>query len=339
MADEKTILPDGASSPSINDQFKKRGIAAPVTPAANPPAKVEATVKEPENKIDETVIDWQAKAKALEAEVENLTNNPKIVTIEKILSPEDIQAKADAERKEFLNYVVIDKKIPAMDLERYEINKNLTARDYLFEKYKSEVIADDPDTAPNELLIAFESEYGLGTTDEKALRRANQKMEIEANAKKAEEFKIFHGLNDEFKNVQSVKAKAKDYSQLVADAKPEIIFSIQPDGFDEPVQVIVDYTDIDASLRKELLTTDAFQSFTKDGVDTAKSIGEFIQDFVEKKKMNKIIEEAVDKLVQKKISQLKIGAIAPADTPGGSNVQQVNKFEYTGIQKQIDANK
>jgi hypothetical protein len=207
----------------------------------------------------------------------------------------------------------------------------------MFAKYKEQAKKDNPELEDNEIEMDFNSEYGLSTEDPKKLERAVKRLELEAKEGKSEEFKEFFPLKDQFKAHKEVTTKLPVYKNLVENSKPEIKVSLPAElfGLKDAIEVDIDYTDIYADLVKELKDPDIFKTFTAEGVDTGKAINQYITDTVNERKRNDIVKALVDKAYAEKMKDIKLGSIAPSDTKSGSQVVNVNKPGWEGLESKV----
>lgn len=317
MSNEKTTS-NTPPATSIQDQFKNSGMEYNRT--VTTPIEEKKEVVGGEGKIatsavqSEEQIDWKARAEALEVELKKKDT----VVITKVLTPEEVLAQQQKEYEELQNFVVLDKKYSALDWERFNKLKSVPAKEYLFERYKSERKQEDAELLDNVIEADFEAEYGLATVSEKALTRANANLERIANIVKAEEFKNFQNIEEEFKTTKAINAKTLEYNQLVSAAKPNIVINIKPEGFDAEVQIPVDYSDYEAEVKKQLLNSSLFNTFTAEGVNTQQAIEDYITAEVKRAKFDSIVNKSVDQLYQAKMKDIKLGSVAPPVVIQGS---------------------
>lgn len=327
--------PQKIVSPSLDDQFKRNNLKVDAT--QNTPAS-QVLVDDP-NKgktPEEITLDLQNQIAALKAENETLTKNPKVV--ERILTPEEIQAKKDSDDKALLQFVVVDKNIKATEWERFQKYKSVSDRDYVFEKYKAEMLAEDPSAQDNDIQIAFEGEYGLNQSSASAIQRVERRIALEASKGKAEEFKQFEGIDDEFKAVSFAKVKGPVYEKMVNELPSETFLDVTPEGFKEPVEIKVDFSDILEQIKSDLKSPVFFSQFNQEDVDTAKSIDAYVGEQIRLKKFDVILKEAVEAAYKIKMKDIKQGSIAPVETTPGSKTEKTIPAGYEGITKQFEKN-
>lgn len=331
MPNEKTTS-NTPPATSIQEQFKDSGMEYNRT--VTPPVEEKKEVVE-EGKVattpvvtQEEQIDWKARAQALEVELKKKDT----VVITKVLTPEEVLAQQQKEYEELQNFVVLDKKHSALDWERFNKLKSVPAKEYLLERYKSERKQEDAELLDNVIEADFEAEYGLATVSEKALIRANANMEHIAKIVKAEEFKNFQNIEEEFKTTKAINAKTLEYNQLVSAAKPNIVINIKPEGFDAEVQIPVDYSDYEAEVKKQLLNSALFNTFTAEGVNTQQAIEDYIIAEVKRAKFDDLLNKGVDQLYQAKMKDIKLGSLAPPVIIQGSQPDN-KKNSHPGLTK------
>lgn len=342
MADESNII-----APSIRENLKAGGFEVSTekhvekkevvnevkTPVVENKTETKTEDKTPAKKEapKSEVIDWEAKSKELQAELEAARKVAPTVIV-KELTPEDIAARQKEEDEAVLNYVVTEKKLSAIAYEKFQNSKNIADTDYVFAKYKE----DNKETGLNEeeLRSEFEDEYKLNSQNENVLARANKRIALEAKEYKALDFKDFANVRDEYKNVTSTKAKAATYSKLIAAAKPEIKMPFKPDGLDEAVEITVDYTDLLPEIQKELLNPSVFSQFTDEKVDTEKAINDYIISTVKEKRGEQTNTDLLNLAFEKMKLKIEIGATHPIVAPQGSGAEEKKNLN-PGISKLI----
>ena len=272
-------------------------------------------------------IDWKAKYEEAEAKLKA------IPVVEKVLTPEEVEAKLREEENEVLNYVVTEKKQSALDYEKFKLAQTLPAKDFIFERYKASEKKVNPDLTDAEILIDFEAEYGFSSANERVQKRAEERVALEAKTIQAEEFKPFLGLKEELATVKSIKAKANVYNTFVSSSNPIVSVSTKIEGLKEPVSVEVDYSDIKDEIRKELATEELFSAFTAEGVDTEKAINSYIETEIQIRKRDLIIAQLVDKAYVEKMKQIKLGSVAAPVVDSGTVAKDVPNPAYEFINK------
>ncbi len=315
-------------APINNAPASEEGKVVTTTPATTTPANTNTATEQ---------IDYKAELEKAKAELEKYkTAEPKV--IEKILTPEEILAREQAEKNEFTKWVVTDKNIKPSLLERFETVMNQPAKDYIYAKYKEQAKKDNPDMDDSEIEMDFNTEYGLGSGNEKKEERAINRIELEAKEDKNKEFKDFFPLKDQFKAHKEVTTKLPVYKSLVESSKPEIKVSLPSElfGLKEAIEIDVDYSDIKDELIKELKDPEVFKLFTAEGVDTEKAINHYISQNVKERKQNEIVKSLVEKAYTEKVKEIKLGSVAPSDTKTGSKVENVSKPGWEDIAKKID---
>lgn len=328
------------TSPSISEQFKNNGIDAPalVTPVVkNDPIVNDVITPVVNNTPDNT--DWKAEVEKLKAEQKELLLKleAKTAVVEKVLTPEEIAMRDQQEEEELVNYIVLEKKMKATDYENFVAKQNQSNRDFVWANYLNDRKLENPDISESEALIDFESEYNLLSGDEKALARANKRLDAEAIAIKNEMFKPFSGIKNEFKTHKSIKAKAESYNKLVTEALPAVKVSYKLDD-EMSIESDIAYEDVIAEIKQELLSAPYFSEFTKEGVDTKKAIDEFITSEAKSRKQEATMADIINKAVEAKTKKTQLGAISPPEQRAGSVSETTNTFAPS-IQKLINENK
>lgn len=308
-------------APSLEANLLRNGLAVEKELVA----KVEEG-NQPANTSTEQ-IDWKARAEELEAKLKA------IPVVEKVLTPEEVEAKLKEEENELLNYIVTDKKLSALDYEKFKVAQTIPAKDFIFERYKAEAKKDNPDLSDAELLLDFEAEYGFSSANEKVKERAEKRVALEAKSIQSEEFKPFAGLKEELATVKTIKAKADVYNKFVSASNPTVAVSTKLEGLEQPVTVEVDYSDIAADIKKELATKELFSAFTAEGVDTEKAINSYIETEIQIRKRDLIVAQLVDKAYTEKMKSIKLGSIAPPATQVGTKSKDTPNPAYDFINK------
>ncbi len=337
MEDTKDNTSSPIVSKSIEENVRDFGLKVPEKKVEAPAPTNNTEASSTETKVPSTTdADLKTELEKVKAELEKYkTAQPTIV--EKILTQEEIQARVQAEAQEFERWAVTDKNIKPSSLERFNTVINQPAKDYLLEKYKAEAKKADPDINDAEIEADFDSENGLTTNDEKKLEKALKKLEIVAEKEKQEEFKDFLPLKDQFKTHKEISTKLPVYKDLVEKSKPEVKVSLPAElfGLKEPVEIDVDYSDIYDKINKELKEADIFNSLTAEGVDTEKAINAYYIGRVREEKYNDIIEKLVVTAYKAKEAEIKLGSIAPPDTKSGSQVVNVVKPGWEGLEEKV----
>lgn len=283
--------------------------------------------------VTETKDSEELKAQLAKLTKENdeLRKNPTI--IEKILTPDEIAQREKNFEDEVVNYVVVEKKKNAADYQTYKSSKSLSAKDFLFAKYKSERLAEDKTLTEEVMMNDFDVENGLATQDEKALARANNKLEITANVVRSNEFKEFEGIADEYRSNKTKKEKEKTYNDFVGAAAPELKLSVSVEGFKDPIDIVIDYTDKMEELKKGLQHENSFLAFTAEGVDTQAKINEFI--LLKARGDQDIFHKALKQGIEEATKQIKLGAHGIIENKMGTSTEGKSHKGYEGILKNV----
>lgn len=318
-----TIPKSDYKAPSIESNLERNGL--PVEKVVI--KKEEGNSTPPNSQEGQEQIDWKAKFEEAEAKLKA------IPVIEKILTPEEIEAKLKEEENELISYVVTDKKLSALDYEKFKTVQTLPAKDFVFERYKAEAKKENADLSDAEILFDFEAEYGFASANEKVQERAQRRVELEAKTIQSEEFKPFFGLKEELATVKSIKAKADVYNKFVSSSNPVVAVSTKIEGLKEPVSVEVDYSDIASDIKKELATKELFAAFTAEGVDTEKAINSYIETEIQIRKRDLIVAQLVDKAYVEKMKQIKLGSVAAPEVQTGTVAKDIPNPAYDFITK------
>ena len=317
------------NSPSLESNLLRNGLEVKIENVTTNEGG--ANANQGQNPPATDPIDWKAKFEEAEAKLKA------IPVIEKVLTPEEIEAKLKEEENEVLTYAVTEKKLSALDFEKFKASQNIAAKDFVFERYKAEKKAENPDLGDSEIKEDFEAEYGFASVNENVQKRAQKRVELEAKEIQATEFAPFKGLKEELATVKTIKAKAKVYNEFVSTLNPVVSVSTTIEGIAEPIIVDVDYSDIVAEIKKELSTKELFSAFTAEGVDTEKAISSYIETEAKIRKQDLVVSQLVDKAYKEKMKLIKLGSIAPLKTEVGVKSVDTPNPEFDFINKAVAA--